>query len=124
MAKSLKSAKWMLFKFQGVDVRDVKMTLNRANALIVLSEAGDRQGVRDALLKLKGAVDKSGGELPDLTKPSVPQGLSLRRSCKVDIRTCESLTRIQAGGFVKQMKGGANGTVRSALLAMGAADCA
>jgi hypothetical protein len=110
---------FFMFKFLGVDAREIGLTLEQAEGFNERSKNGERAEVRQALLDM-GAVAKT-DELPDLTVPSFSQGMALRRALKVDIRTAV-LTREQATGFISQVKDGANGSVREALLAMGATD--
>ena len=110
-----------MHKFLGVDARPCNLTLEQATVMNERSESGDRAGVRDQLVEM-GAMVK--GELPDLTIPTVGQGLSLRRSCKVDVRT-STLSKAEAVELIGLIKGGANGevtAVRKKLLKMGAID--
>lgn len=118
--KQLGNQTFLMHKFLGVDARNIGLDLEQAREFNKLSQQGQRQVVRDQLLEM-GAVDKGG--LPDLTIPTFPQAMRLRKELGVDIRpTNGNLTREQVSGFIDQLENGANGSVKKALLAMGAVE--
>jgi hypothetical protein len=111
---------YLMHRYLGVDARGIGLTLEQARELNKRSQQGQREAVRDQLLEM-GAVDKGG--LPDLTVPTFKQGMYLRKVLSLDIRpTNGNLTREQASGFIAQLEAGANGSVKDALLAMGAVE--